>query len=112
MAAFLIFVGGGLGALLRHLAALAIGGPLATLVINVGGSFAIGLLAGSLPVDHPSRLLVMTGLLGGFTTFSAFSLDAVALAQRGQTSHAIIYVGLTVLLSLAAAASGVMLARH
>jgi CrcB protein len=112
MAALLVFVGGGLGALLRYLAALTIGGPLATLAVNVVGSFAIGLLAATLPLDpHPARLLLMTGLLGGFTTFSAFSLDAVALAQRGHLGHAFAYVALTVTLSLAAAAVGLLVAR-
>jgi CrcB protein len=56
MAALLVFVGGGLGALLRYLAALTIGGPLATLAVNVVGSFAIGLLAATQPLDpHPAR---------------------------------------------------------
>jgi CrcB protein len=112
MAAMLVFVGGGLGALLRYLAALTVGGPLATLAINVTGSFAIGLLAAILPLDaHPARWFLMTGLLGGFTTFSAFSLDAVALAQRGQIGHAFAYVVLTVTLSIAAAAAGLLVAR-
>jgi len=112
MSALLIFVGGGLGALLRYLAALSVGGPLATLCVNVAGSFVIGLLAASIPLDqHPARLFLMTGLLGGFTTFSAFSLDAVALAQRGDYGQAALYVALSVALSLAAAAAGIFLAR-
>ena len=112
MSALLVFVGGGLGALLRYLAALTLGGPLATLLVNVAGSFVIGLLAASLPLDqHPARLFLMTGLLGGFTTFSAFSLDAVALAQRGDYGHAALYVALSVSLSLAAAAAGILLGR-
>ena len=112
MSALLVFVGGGLGALLRYLAALTVGGPLATLGVNVVGSFAIGLLAAILPLDeHPARLFLMTGLLGGFTTFSAFSLDAVALTQRGDYGHAMAYVALSITLSLAAAAAGLYLAR-
>lgn len=112
MAALLIFVGGGTGALLRYLAALLIGGPVATLAVNVAGGFAIGLLAATLPPgDHPARLLLMTGLLGGFTTFSAFSLDAVALVQQGQPVRAAAYVVLSVGLSLTAAAVGLALAR-
>lgn len=112
MNALLVFVGGGLGALLRHLAALAIGGPLATLAINLVGSFAIGLLAAALAADqHPARLFLMTGLLGGFTTFSAFSLDAVALTQRGQAGLAALYVVVSVCGALAAAAAGLWLAR-
>ncbi len=112
MSALLVFVGGGLGALLRYLAALTLGGPLATLLVNVAGSFAIGLLAASIPLDqHPARLFLMTGLLGGFTTFSAFSLDAVALSQRGDYGLAALYVALSVALSLAAAAAGIFIAR-
>lgn len=107
----LVFVGGGLGALLRYLAALAVGGPLATLTVNLAGSFAIGLLAAMIPGEETQlRLFFMTGILGGFTTFSAFSLDAIALYQRGQPAAALAYVAATVLLGLAAAA-GLALGR-
>lgn len=111
VAPLLIFVGGGLGALLRYLAALTIGGPLATLAVNVVGSFAIGLLATRLPFDGHAARLMMTGLLGGFTTFSAFSLDTVLLYQRGQAGAALAYVATTLVLSLAAAACGLSLTR-
>ncbi|MDQ3074390.1 MAG: CrcB family protein [Pseudomonadota bacterium] len=112
MNALLVFVGGGLGAVLRYSAALAIGGPLATLMVNVAGGFVIGLLAAGLPLEqHSARLLLITGLLGGFTTFSAFSLDAIALAQRGAYGQAAAYVALSVTLSLAAAAAGLSMAR-
>ena len=110
-AALLVFAGGGSGALLRYLATLAIGGPLATLCVNVAGSFAIGLLAARLPLDSHAARLLMTGLLGGFTTFSAFSLDTVLLAQRGQPGAALAYAAASVILSLAAAALGLTLAR-
>ena len=110
--ALLVFIGGGLGALLRYLAALIVGGPIATLGVIVAGGFVIGLLAGALPADASQlRLFLMTGLLGGFTTFSAFSLDALALWQRGQPGHAAAYVIASVLLSLAAAAAGLALSR-
>ena len=108
----LVFIGGGLGALLRYIAALAVGGPLATFTVNLAGSFAIGLLAAMIPPDATQlRLFFMTGVLGGFTTFSAFSLDAIGLYQRGQPGAALAYVAASVLLSLAAAAAGLSLAR-
>lgn len=107
--ALLVFLGGGLGALLRYLATLIATGPLTTLVINVGGSFAIGLLA-AIPAGS-LRLFLAVGLLGGFTTFSAFSLDAVQLWQRGQAGLALAYVLGTTILSLAAAAGAACLVR-
>jgi len=109
--ALLVFVGGGVGAVLRYAATLAIGGPAATLAVNLAGSFAIGLCMPLLPGDGPARLLVMTGLLGGFTTFSAFSLDTMLLAQRGEMGAALTYAGASVILSLAAAAAGLSLGR-
>ena len=108
----LVFVGGGLGALCRYLAALLVGGPLATMAVNIAGCFALGVLAAAVPVEQGNmRLFFLTGLLGGFTTFSAFSLDALNLAQRGDPGHAAAYVVASVVLSLAAAAAGVAVAR-
>jgi len=109
-AALLVFVGGGLGALLRYLAGLLAQGPLTTLAINVSGSFAIGLLV-AIPAG-PLRLFLAVGLLGGFTTFSAFSLDTIQLWQRGQAGLALAYVLGTTILSLAAAASAAWLVRN
>ncbi len=112
MSALLVFVGGGSGALLRYLAALTVGGPLATLGVNVAGCFAIGLLAATIPAEAGQlRLFLLTGLLGGFTTFSAFSLDALTLYQRGDVALAAAYILVSVLFSLAAAAAGLALAR-
>ncbi len=112
MSALLVFIGGGLGALLRYLAALTVSGPLATLAVNVAGSFAIGLLAAAVPAQAGQlRLFLLTGLLGGFTTFSAFSLDTIAFYQRGDVAHAAAYVLASVFVSLAAAAAGLALAR-
>lgn len=110
-----VFLGGGAGSLLRHLAGLAgaaalPGAPLpfATLGVNVCGSFAIGALAAVLPAGDASwatlRLLLITGLLGGFTTFSAFSLETLTLWQGGARALAAGYVFLSVALSLSAAA--------
>jgi CrcB protein len=89
--------------------------PLGTVLVNVLGSFLMGLLAALLAegpsASQPWRLFLTTGVLGGFTTFSAFSLDALALWQRGETGLALAYVLGTVLLSLAAIALGVAAAR-
>ena len=117
----LVFVGGGLGAVARHginragLAALGPGFPWWTLAVNVAGSLAIGLLAGlfgALETGHNARLFLVTGFLGGFTTFSAFSLDALTLWERGAPVQAGLYVVGSVILSLAAAAVGLMLSRY
>jgi len=117
---FLVFVGGGLGAVTRHfanrvgLAALGPGFPWWTFAVNVVGCFLIGLLAGlfgSLETGHNARLFLITGFLGGFTTFSAFSLDALTLWERGQPMQAGLYILSSVILSLIAAAAGLMLSR-
>ena len=96
------------------LAAMGPGFPWWTLAVNVSGSFAIGLLAGlmgALESGHGARLFLVTGFLGGFTTFSAFSLDALTLWERGAPLQAGLYILGSVLLSLIAAALGLMLAR-
>ena len=118
MNALAVFVGGGLGALLRwqvgrwSLAWFGAGFPGGTLAVNVAGSFAIGLAIAALDgVGLAGRLFFVTGLLGGFTTFSAFSLDALTLWQRGEPLAAALYVGGSVLLSLAAVACGALLSR-
>jgi CrcB protein len=114
------FVGGGIGSVLRMgigrwtLLQWGTGFPWGTLIVNVVGSFLIGLLAARLAafeVDHAARLFLVTGLLGGFTTFSAFSLDAMALWQRGQAGTAAAYVLSTLILSLAAAPLGFLAGR-
>jgi CrcB protein len=116
----LVFIGGGLGAMARHgvgragLALMGPGFPWWTLAVNVSGSFAIGLLAGlfgALETGHHARLFLVTGFLGGFTTFSAFSLDALTLWERGALLHAGFYVLGSVILSLIAAAAGLLLSR-
>jgi CrcB protein len=116
----LVFVGGGLGAMARHginragLALLGPGFPWWTLAVNVAGSFLIGLLAslfGALETGHNARLFLITGFLGGFTTFSAFSLDALTLWERGAPLQTGFYVLSSVILSLLAAAIGLLVAR-
>ena len=121
---FLVFFGGGLGATLRYgvnLLTLRLLGPTfpwGTLAINVIGSFVMGLVAGALalrlfePFAINARLFAMTGILGGFTTFSAFSLDAFGLWERGEAASALAYVLGSVVLSLAAVSVGLAFARH
>jgi CrcB protein len=103
--------GGAIGSILRFATVTAIGAPLATFLVNVAGSFAMGglfvLLAGRTQLSP----LLMTGILGGFTTFSAFSLDALKLWQSGQTLQALLYVLASVILSILAVALGAALAR-
>ena len=107
--------GGATGAVMRYLvvSAAVIPGlafPLGTLIVNVLGSFALGLLAGYwLATGQPApsvRLFFQTGMLGAFTTFSAFSLDTLLLMQQGFWRTAIARVLLNVLLCLAAVALG------
>jgi fluoride exporter len=99
---FVIFIGGGLGSMLRHavnLAGTALFGvnfPSGTLTVNIVGSIAMGLLAGwfALRGDGQTlRLFLTTGILGGFTTFSAFSLDTALLWERGERTVAALYAG-------------------
>ena len=118
---FLVFVGGGIGSVLR-LAVYRLAGavlpaqfPYGTLIVNVAGGLAIGALAGWFAgreaTSPAASLLLLTGLLGGFTTFSAFSLDAVALWQRGAQSAAAVYVLASVVLSIAGTIAGVAAVR-
>jgi CrcB protein len=114
----LIFVGGGLGALLRYAAGRAaiLAGyapPLATLGVNILGCLVMGLLAGWFITKGGSesvRLVLLTGVLGGFTTFSAFGLDALTL-YRTSPAHAAAYVAASVIVSLLAVSAGFALAR-
>ena len=120
---FLVFLGGGLGAALRHgvnLAAgrlLGTGFPWGTFAVNVAGCFAMGLIAGwfafrtDAGLTQHTRLFLTTGILGGFTTFSAFSLDAALLWERGAAGTAAIYVAGSVALSIAAVFAGLWLIR-
>lgn len=107
----LIALGGALGSVLRYLAVAAVGTPWGTALVNVLGSLAIGVAFVLLDTRAGWQLFLMTGLLGGFTTFSAFSLDTLKLIQQGQTLQAGAYVLASVALSLVAVALGVALAR-
>ena len=104
-----VAIGGALGSVLRYLTISLVGGPMATFAVNVLGSLVIGILFVALsPRLSP---LLMTGVLGGFTTFSAFSLDALRLYEGGQMPQAMLYVAGSVISSLAAVALGAALAR-
>jgi CrcB protein len=114
----LVFVGGGIGALLRFAAGRAaiLAGwapPLATFGVNIVGCFAMGFLAGWFITkggSESARLFLLTGLLGGFTTFSAFGLDALTL-YRTSPSQAATYVAASVVISLAAVFLGFAIVR-
>lgn len=117
-ASLAVAAGGALGAWLRFFAGRLIGMgsfPVATLLINIGGSFAMGLLAGWLADKGNNgetwRLLLGVGLLGGFTTFSAFSLEMVTLAQRGAMGAAALYLVLSVAGGIVGLLIGLMLSR-
>ena len=112
-------LGGALGAMARYGVGLAIvrsvghGFPVAIITVNVLGSFLMGVFV--VVAAHRGLTwmspLVMTGFLGGFTTFSAFSLEAVTLYERGEVGQAALYVGLSVVLSIGGLVAGLWVAR-
>ncbi|MBA3068175.1 MAG: fluoride efflux transporter CrcB [Hyphomonas sp.] len=119
----IVAAGGAIGAALRHgvglisLRHLPSSWPWATFTVNVLGGFAMGLLVGWLALKaegagQAARLFLATGLLGGFTTFSAFSLETVNMIRTGETAKALAYIVLSVALSLAALGLGLVLARR
>lgn len=116
----LIALGGALGAVARYGAGRVapVGDwPSATLTVNVVGGLLMGLLTGWLAfrggVEQESvRLFAAVGVLGGFTTFSAFSLETAQMIERGRIGMAAAYVGLSVVLSVAALFAGLMIARR
>jgi CrcB protein len=119
----LVFLGAGIGGALRHgvnvgcarMCGTAF--PWGTLTVNVLGSFVMGAIAAWLAFkagegwSQPLRLFLTTGILGGFTTFSAFSLDAVLIWERGQVGLAATYVAASVLLSITGLIAGLGLVR-
>jgi fluoride exporter len=122
IATFLVFLGGGIGAALRHgvnlvsAQALGITFPWGTLIVNILGSFLIGALAAWFAfrdggMAQHTRLFLATGVLGGFTTFSAFSLDFALLFERGAFAQGAAYVVASVGLSLAAIFLGLFVVR-
>jgi len=117
----LVAAGGAIGASLRHLsgiAAMRLMGtafPWGTLFVNVLGSFIMGLfiawIVKKTGVSNDMRLFVATGILGGFTTFSAFSLDVANMVERGAMGSAFIYIAASVIISLAAVFIGLWFGR-
>ena len=113
-----VAAGGATGAWLRFMAGRLIGAnpfPYATLTVNVLGSLAMGLLAGWLArhgeSGEPWRLLLGVGVLGGFTTFSAFSLEIALMIERGAMAQAATYIALSLLGGVGGLFAGLALAR-
>lgn len=120
MNTLLVFLGAGLGGVLRHgvnLAALRLGSgfPWGTLGINIVGSVLMGVVTGWLALRGGSpqaRLFVATGILGGFTTFSTFSLETVVLMERGEWPAALAYVLVSVLAGIGGLALALLVMRQ
>lgn len=116
-----VALGGAIGASARYLVGVQAvrlmghGFPWGTLTVNIVGSLLMGLLVEALALKfqagQEARAFLATGVLGGFTTFSAFSLDVVVLWERGETGLAAAYVVASVILSIAALFAGLWLAR-
>lgn len=116
-----IALGGALGAVSRYYIVgqvghwLGLSFPFGTLAVNIIGSFILGalteIMALSWSVSQETRAFLVVGILGSFTTFSAFSLDAVYLFERGETTTAAIYVAASVILAIAAFVLGMKLFR-
>ena len=122
MGYLIVFLGGGLGAALRHGVNLASarligsGFNYATMFENVSGSFVMGLIVAYFAfkgdLSQHWRLFMTTGILGGYTTFSAFSLDTILLYERGELGLAALYAVLSVVLSVGGLLAGLALVRH
>lgn len=117
-----VAAGGALGSVLRYGVTLLVQGwlgrffPYATLFINVSGSFLMGFLfvltLDRVSIDPALRAGILTGVLGGYTTFSTFSMETLALLEEGAWLRAGLYLGLSLLLGLTAAWAGATLARQ
>lgn len=122
MAYLIVFLGAGLGGALRHgvntvaLRWLGSGFPYGTLFVNVSGSLLMGLIAGWFAFRGDAsqgwRLFLATGILGGFTTFSAFSLETALLYERGEPGLMALNIAASVVLSVAALFAGLAIMRQ
>lgn len=121
-AVLLVGLGGAIGSMARYGVSVLVGRfwagsfPLAILLINIAGSFLMGVLVGLLarflpPMSSEIRLFVAIGILGGFTTFSSFSLDTIILLERGELAQAALYVVLSVVVCLAGLYLGLLITR-
>jgi fluoride exporter len=116
-----VAVGGGLGAVTRFMVAQLVAArlgmtfPFGTLLINVSGSFAIGvlmvMLTEHLTMDPLWRLLLVVGFPGGYTTFSSYTFEVVALFRLGEPTAALAYVAMSNILGILAALLGILVAR-
>jgi CrcB protein len=121
MTYLIVFLGGGIGAALRHGVNLASARtlgtafPYGTLLINITGSLIMGLAAAYFAFKGDAsqhwRLFMTTGILGGYTTFSAFSLDAALLYERGEIGLAAVYVIASVAVSIVGLFAGLAIMR-
>jgi len=118
----LVAIGGALGSVARYGTGVAVGRvwnlsfPLGTMLINIAGSLVMGLFIGYLARTTPSwqadaRLFVAVGVLGGFTTFSSFSLDTIAMIERGDIGPALAYVLASVIIGIGALYVGLLVMR-
>ncbi|KAB2880185.1 MAG: fluoride efflux transporter CrcB [Pseudorhodoplanes sp.] len=118
----IVFLGGGVGSALRHGVNLAgsrwlgMAFPYSTLTVNIIGSLVMGLLAAFFAFKGEAsqswRLFLTTGMLGGFTTFSAFSLDVAVLYERGDLVLAAFYIMASVFFALTGLFAGLYIMRH
>lgn len=118
---FIIGAGGAVGSVLRYYSGQFISKnypsqiPLGTLIVNLLGCLLIGILLGYFAknqgLSNEWKLLLVTGFCGGYTTFSTFAAENITLIQNQQVSQAILYIGLSVLLGLAAVYFGIMISR-
>ena len=117
----LVFLGGGLGSSLRYLVSLYLNPVfsyfyLGTFTVNIIGSLIIGILFGytsSSGMLSPNQMLLLaTGFCGGFTTFSAFSLESQSLLKSGEILFFILYISMSLLFGILAILAGIWLSKH
>ncbi len=118
----IVFIGAGIGGALRHGVNIAVfryigpGIGYGTVIVNIVGSFAMGALAAYFTFRGGAaqqwRLFVATGILGGFTTFSSFSLDAALYYERGEIGNALLYIAASLVISIAALFAGLFIVRQ